>query len=236
MQMTGQRVLPVPPAEAWAALNDPEMLKACIPGCESIVLTEPLRYELVMAARIGPVAARFKGRLTQSDVVEPQSYRIEFDGQGGAAGFGKGSAAVRLSPVDAATQLDYEVSAQVGGKIAQVGSRLVDSAARKIADDFFACFEAKLVERVRAAAAGAAAPVPAQPEPAQAGPVQAEPAQPVPSQPAPAEGRAAEGVASPPAPAPAPARSTADAARRNRWIGFAIGFALAVALLWWISR
>lgn len=222
MQMTGQRVLPVPPAEAWAALNDPEMLKACIPGCESIVLTEPLRYELVMAARIGPVAARFKGRLTQSDVVEPRSYRIEFDGQGGAAGFGKGSAAVRLSPVDAATQLDYEVSAQVGGKIAQVGSRLVDSAARKIADDFFACFEAKLVERVRSAAAGAAAPVPAQ----------AEPAQPVPSPPAPAEGRAAGGVASPPAPAP----SAADAAQRNRWIGWAIGVALAVALLWWISR
>ena len=221
MQMTGQRVLPVPPREAWDALNDPEMLKSCIPGCESITATEPLRYELVMAARIGPVAARFKGRLTQSDVVEPQSYRIEFDGQGGAAGFGKGLAAVRLSPVDAGTQLDYDVSAQVGGKIAQVGSRLVDSAARKIADDFFSCFEAKLVERVRATA-----------EAAGAAPIE-------PGQPTPAEGRAAAGATQSgtaggeaPAPAPEPAETT----QRNRWIGWAIGVALAVALLWWVSR
>jgi carbon monoxide dehydrogenase subunit G len=216
MQMTGQRVLPVPPREAWAALNDPDMLKACIPGCESIAATEPLRYELVMAARIGPVAARFKGRLTQSDVVEPESYRIEFDGQGGAAGFGKGSAAVRLSPVDAGTRLDYDVTAQVGGKIAQVGSRLVDSAARKIADDFFACFEAKLAERVRARAEAAPG------EAAQAAPPLAAggPADEAPARPADATR------------APAPA----DAAQRNRWIGWAIGVAVAAVLLWWFSR
>jgi carbon monoxide dehydrogenase subunit G len=150
MQMTGQRTLPVPPQQAWDALNDPEMLKACIPGCESIVATEPNRYELVMAARIGPVSAKFKGRLSQSDVVEPESYRIEFDGQGGAAGFGKGAAAVRLTAVEGGTLLDYDVSATIGGKLAQIGSRLVDGAARKIADDFFATFETTLRERAAA--------------------------------------------------------------------------------------
>lgn len=168
MEMKGQRQLPVPPQEAWDALNDPEMLKACIPGCESVTQTEPHQFEMVMAARIGPVSARFKGKLTQSDVVPPQSYRIAFDGQGGAAGFGKGGATVRLSPLDGGTQLDYDVNAQVGGKLAQVGSRLVDAAARKISDDFFATFEAKLVERVAArtpqvpaeAAPPAAAPMP----------------------------------------------------------------------------
>ncbi|RPH45552.1 MAG: carbon monoxide dehydrogenase [Burkholderiales bacterium] len=170
MQMSGQRTLPVPPQQTWDALNDPEMLKACIPGCESIVATEPNRYELVMAARVGPVAARFKGRLSQSDVVEPESYRIEFDGQGGAAGFGKGAATVRLTPVESGTLLDYDVSATIGGKLAQIGSRLVDGAARKIADDFFATFETTL--RERAAAAQPVAP-PAGAEAARVGPTDA---------------------------------------------------------------
>jgi hypothetical protein len=133
------------------------MLKSCIPGCESIVQTEPNHFDVLMAARIGPVAAKFKGKLTQSDVVEPVSYTISFDGQGGVAGFGKGKAAVRLTPIDAGTQLDYEVDAQVGGKIAQIGSRLVDAAAAKIADEFFASFETKLTEQAAAAAAAASA-------------------------------------------------------------------------------
>lgn len=157
MQMTGQRMLPVPPQQAWDAINDPEMLKTCIPGCESIIATEPNRYELVMAARIGPVSAKFKGRLSQSDIVEPESYRIEFDGQGGAAGFGKGAAVVRLTPAEGGTLLDYEVNATIGGKLAQIGSRLVDGAARKIADDFFATFEATLRDRAAGAGAGAGA-------------------------------------------------------------------------------
>jgi len=156
MKMTGQRLLPVPRQQAWDALNDPEMLKACIPGCDSIVQTDPSTFEVLMAARIGPVAARFKGRLTQSDVVEPESYTLAFDGQGGVAGFGKGTAAVRLTPVEGGTMLDYEADAQVGGKIAQIGSRLVDAAAAKIADEFFASFESKLTEQAAAAAASAA--------------------------------------------------------------------------------
>ena len=153
MKMTGQRLLPVPRQQAWDALNDPEMLKACIPGCDSIVQTDPSPFEVLMAARIGPVAARFKGRLTQSDVVEPESYTLAFDGQGGVAGFGKGTAAVRLTPVEGGTMLDYEANAQVGGKIAQIGSRLVDAAAAKIADEFFKSFETKLTETAAADAA-----------------------------------------------------------------------------------
>jgi len=172
MQMTGSRTLPVPPAQAWQALNDPDTLKACIPGCETISQTGPDQFEVVMAARIGPVAAKFKGRLTRSDVVEPTSYTLAFDGQGGAAGFGKGGANVKLEPVPEGTRLDYDVNAQVGGKIAQIGSRLVDSAARKIADDFFASFEKVLTERAAAAQAAAqpdaGAPVTA---PASNGPV-----------------------------------------------------------------
>ncbi len=156
MKMTGQRLLPVPRQQAWDALNDPEMLKACIPGCDSIVQTDPDTFEVLMAARIGPVSARFKGRLTQSDVVEPESYTLAFDGQGGVAGFGKGTAAVRLTPVDGGTMLDYEADAQVGGKIAQIGSRLVDAAAAKIADEFFKTFETKLTETAAADAADAA--------------------------------------------------------------------------------
>ncbi len=159
MQMTGQRNLPVPPQQAWDALNDPEMLKSCIPGCESIVQTEPNHFDVLMAARIGPVAAKFKGKLTQSDVVEPVSYTISFDGQGGVAGFGKGKAAVRLTPIETGAQLDYDVDAQVGGKIAQIGSRLVDAAAAKIADEFFASFESKLTEQAAAASAAASAAV-----------------------------------------------------------------------------
>jgi carbon monoxide dehydrogenase subunit G len=153
MKMTGGRLLPVTPQQAWDALNDPAMLKDCIPGCESVTMIEPLHYELVMAAKVGPVSARFKGRLAQSDVVEPESYTIQFDGQGGAAGFGKGTAAVRLSPAEGGTRLDYDVTAQIGGKLAQIGSRLVDAAARKIAEEFFGNFEAKLRERVGTGAA-----------------------------------------------------------------------------------
>ncbi len=224
MQMTGQRILPVSPQQAWNALNDPEMLKACIPGCESVTLTGPDQYEVLMAARIGPVAAKFKGKLTQSDVVEPVSYKISFDGQGGVAGFGKGSADVRLTAVDAGTQLDYDVSAQVGGKIAQIGSRLVDAAAAKIADEFFASFETKLGEVAAASAASAAGA----------------------SSPAgdtPTASTTHGATAAPAGHAPAPntvtapsARTDADAAAGQRWVRWAILFAIAAVLIMYLSR
>jgi len=148
MQLTGEETLPVSQAQAWEALNDVEMLKRSITGCESLTLTAEHEYEAHLAVSIGPVKAKFKGRLKLSDLRPPTSYEIAFEGQGGAAGHGKGSAAVRLETLGPAqTLLHYTVRAQVGGKIAQIGSRLVDMAAQKMAADFFAAFNAALQER-----------------------------------------------------------------------------------------
>jgi hypothetical protein len=140
MEMSGEERIPATQDATWAALNDPEILKACVPGCESIESVEQNEYQVLMVARIGPVSAKFKGKLVLSDLNPPHSYAIAFDGQGGAAGFGKGSAQVQLAPEGAGTLLRYQVKASVGGKLAQIGSRLVDAAARKIAQDFFAAF------------------------------------------------------------------------------------------------
>jgi len=149
MNLKGERIIPASVEKTWVALNDPQTLKACIAGCESIEATAENQYLAVMAVRIGPVNAKFKGRLQLSDIVPLESYKINFDGQGGVAGFGKGSAAVTLSPsgtTGEATTLNYVADAQVGGKIAQIGSRLVESAASKIADDFFKAFEARMTD------------------------------------------------------------------------------------------
>jgi len=140
MEMNQTQRLPVPQEVAWAALNDTALLKQCIPGCESIEPDGENAYLLALTAAVGPVKARFKGRMALQDIQAPQSYTIQFDGQGGAAGFGKGSAKVTLTPEGDETLLAYAVQAQVGGKIAQIGSRLVDAAARKMADTFFARF------------------------------------------------------------------------------------------------
>lgn len=148
MNLTGQQVLPVTQAEAWAALNDTAMLQAAVPGCEAITPTGEQAFDVLMAVSIGPVKARFKGRLQLSDLNPPQSYRLSFEGSGGAAGHGKGSAEVTLQALAAhETQLAYTVTASVGGKLAQIGSRLVDAAAQKLAEDFFARFRAALLER-----------------------------------------------------------------------------------------
>jgi carbon monoxide dehydrogenase subunit G len=147
MELTGERIIPAPRQRTWEALNDPDMLKACITGCESLERDGEGGMVALVAVRVGPVSARFKGKLKLSDVVAPVSYTIHFDGQGGVAGFGKGSADVSLSDAGAGrTLLKYVARAQVGGKLAQIGSRLVDSAAAKIADDFFQAFETRLRE------------------------------------------------------------------------------------------
>lgn len=157
MQLTGQETLPVAQAQAWEALNDTEMLKAAITGCESLTPTGEHEYEALLAVAIGPVKAKFKGRLRLSELQPPSSYRIAFEGQGGAAGHGKGEAQVRLeSQGPAQTLLHYTVNASVGGKIAQIGSRLVDMAAQKMAGDFFAAFNAALQQRYGVAPAPAA--------------------------------------------------------------------------------
>ena len=147
MDMQGSRILAATQEQAWAALNDPEVLKRCIPGCDAIELTGENQYAIGMAVKIGPVSAKFKGKIALQDIVIPQSYTIQFEGQGGVAGFGNGSANVALKPVEAGTELVYGAHATVGGKIAQVGQRLIDGVAKSMAEDFFKRFEAVLVER-----------------------------------------------------------------------------------------
>jgi len=159
MELASQQSLPVAKPQAWEALNDVELLKQAIPGCESFLPAGENRYDLVIAAAVGPVKAKFRSKLQLLDVVAPDSYTMQFDGQGGPAGFGKGTAKVRLEAVaDGTTMLQYAVHAQVGGKIAQVGSRLVDMAAQKMAQDFFENFQAAVVAKY-APPAVAAAPV-----------------------------------------------------------------------------
>ncbi|MFA7579472.1 CoxG family protein [Castellaniella sp.] len=163
MQMQGSRQLSVSQQQAWQALNDPEVLKACVPGCESIESTAENTYAVVSQIKVGPVAAKFKSTIELTDIQAPDSYTLNFDGNGGAAGFGKGTARVRLSPQGDGTQLDYDVQATVGGKIAQVGQRLIDGVAKSMSERFFKSFDEEMQRRHPAAtqAQAAAADTPA---------------------------------------------------------------------------
>lgn len=164
MEMQGSRHLAVTQQQAWDALNDPEVLKTCIPGCDKVEATGENQYAIGMAVKIGPVAARFAGKILLMDVQPPNSYTIVFEGQGGAAGFGKGNARVNLSPPveGSGCELNYTAQAQVGGKIAQVGQRLVDGVAKSMAEDFFKRFDDEMQRRhPQAYAAEAALPPPA---------------------------------------------------------------------------
>lgn len=141
MELTESYTLPISQQRAWEALNDTAILRASIPGCDSIEADGENVFALSMSASVGPVKARFKGRMRLTDIDAPRTYTIVFEGQGGTAGFGTGNAHVTLEPEgDAVTKLSYTASAQVGGKLAQIGSRLVDGAARKIAGEFFKRF------------------------------------------------------------------------------------------------
>ncbi|WP_332775260.1 SRPBCC family protein [Polaromonas sp.] len=144
MDMQGNRQLAVTQQQAWDALNDPEVLKRCIPGCDKVQADGDNRYAIGMALKIGPVAAKFNGKILLSDINPPSSYKLGFDGQGGVAGFGKGSAQVTLAPNDEGCELGYTVNAQVGGKIAQLGQRLIDGAAKNLAEDFFKRFDEEM--------------------------------------------------------------------------------------------
>ena len=146
MEMTGEQLIPASQQDTWKALNDPEVLKACVPGCESITRVNENEYQVQMTARVGPVSAKFRGRLSLFDMKPPHSYSLAFEGQGGAAGFAKGAAQVKLAPKDDQTVLAYDVKANVGGKLAQIGSRLIDAAAKKVADDFFANFTKRMAQ------------------------------------------------------------------------------------------
>jgi len=160
MEMTGEHLIPVPQQKVWDALNDPEVLKACIPGCETIEKVSDTEYKVALTAAVGPVKAKFNGKLLLADLNPPNSYAISFEGSGGAAGFGKGGASVVLAPDGAGTKLVYSAKATVGGKLAQVGSRLIDGVAAKMASDFFNRFN-QHVAPAPAAAEAAAAPAPA---------------------------------------------------------------------------
>jgi uncharacterized protein len=141
MDMKDSRVIAAPIETVWAALNNPEILRQCIIGCDTLEPTENNGFVAAMSVKVGPVSAKFKGKLQLENVVAPKSYSLKFEGQGGPAGFANGSADVALSTVANGTQLDYSAKAMIGGKLAQVGARLVDAAARKIADDFFSKFD-----------------------------------------------------------------------------------------------
>jgi carbon monoxide dehydrogenase subunit G len=144
MTMQGEVTLPADRQRVWAALNDPQVLKACIPGCEELERTGENGFRATAKVAIGPVKATFKGNVSLSDIDPPNGYTISGEGQGGVAGFAKGGAKVRLDDADAGTRLVYDVEAQVGGKIAQLGGRLINGVAKKYADEFFANFAKQL--------------------------------------------------------------------------------------------
>jgi uncharacterized protein len=140
MEMQGERRIPAPRQVVWERLNDPETLKQCIPGCESVDKISDTEFTAKVRAKVGPVSARFSGKVTLSDLDPPSGYTISGEGTGGVAGFAKGGATVALSDKDGGTLLTYNVEAQIGGKLAQLGQRLINGAAKKVADEFFANF------------------------------------------------------------------------------------------------
>lgn len=214
MEIKGEYKIAAPREKVFAALNDPAVLQACIPGCESLEKTSDTEMKAKVRMRIGPVSAAFSGKVTLSDLDPPNGYRISGEGQGGAAGFAKGGAVVALKEDGSDTVLTYNVDAQVGGKIAQVGARLIDGTAKKLADEFFSKFAA-MVGGPPAAEAAAAAP-------------------------ATAPGASAETVQmSAPAAAPAAATAAASSAAAQRgyrhWMIIGVG-AVVLVLVYLASR
>ena len=166
MEMLGNRHLGVTQQQAWEALNDADTLKKCIPGCDKFELVGDNQYSVALALKIGPVSAKFNGKVQLSEIVPPEGYKLSFEGQGGVAGFAKGSSSVTLKPsaTGEGCELDYTVQASVGGKIAQLGQRLIDGAAKSTADDFFKRFDAEMQSRYGPPPEVAAADAAAEPE------------------------------------------------------------------------
>ena len=144
MDMQGNRLLAVSQQQAWDSLNDPEMLKMCIPGCEKFELVTENEYAVTVAVKIGPVSAKFNGKVKLADIEAPVSYALQFEAQGGVAGFGQGESKVELIPREGGCELKYTVHSKVGGKIAQLGQRLIDGVAKSLAEDFFKRFDEAL--------------------------------------------------------------------------------------------
>ena len=154
MKLEGSRIIAADRETVWAALNDPEVLKACINGCQELEKTSDTTFEATVKQKVGPVSATFKGAVELNNMNPPESYRISGSGKGGAAGYASGGADVKLTIVDGGTELTYDVDAKVGGKIAQLGSRLIDGFAKKMADQFFETFQ-KVIEGESEAPEGA---------------------------------------------------------------------------------
>jgi len=144
MEILGSQIIPASQQAVWDGLNSPDVLKKCLPGCESVELVSPNVFKVIITAAIGPLKAKFNGTLNVTEANAPHSCVLIFEGQGGAVGFGKGSSSVNLKPVDGGTELTYSAQAHVGGKLAQIGSRLIDSVAKKMSDDFFKAFNKEL--------------------------------------------------------------------------------------------
>ncbi|MBM9593659.1 CoxG family protein [Roseitranquillus sediminis] len=161
MQLTDEREIAADPARVWGCLTDPEVLKRCIPGCQEMTGTPDAGYSATVVQKVGPVKATFRGEVKLSEVVEPVSCTITGQGKGGPAGFAKGAADIALAPNGEGTRLSYDVEAKVGGKLAQLGSRLIDGFARKMADEFFDRFKAEVEDGALASAGTAAAAAPA---------------------------------------------------------------------------
>ena len=167
MEMQGSRLLAITQQQAWDALNDPDVLKVCIAGCDKVERSGENQFVVGVAIKIGPVSAKFSGKIALADMAPPQSYTLSFEGQGGPAGFGKGTAKVLLTPTTGGTELNYSVQASVGGKIAQLGQRLIDGVAKSMAEDFFKRFDQEMqkqyppIEAVATPADQASAPAPA---------------------------------------------------------------------------
>jgi carbon monoxide dehydrogenase subunit G len=157
MDMQGNRLLAVSQQQAWDSLNDPEILKMCIPGCEKFELVTENEYAVTVAVKIGPVSAKFNGKVKLADIQAPVSYALQFEAQGGVAGFGQGESKVELTPHEGGCELKYTVHSKVGGKIAQLGQRLIDGVAKSLAEDFFKRFEEALRAKFAGAGAGAGA-------------------------------------------------------------------------------
>lgn len=235
MDMTGEYRIPAPRQRVWEALNDPEVLKAAIPGCDELVKKSDTELEARVTAKVGPVSAKFGGAVTLGDLNPPESYTISGQGSGGAAGFAKGGATVVLSEDGADTILRYEAKAEVGGKLAQIGSRLIQGTAKKMADEFFGKFSRIVAERSAAEAVATQPQAPKQP-PAPAPVAADEPGAPAAGTP-PVQAVAAE----PPRPAPAPPSAPGWAAPQPPagglaqspivWLG---GVIVLVLLLFWI--
>lgn len=144
MNITGQQIIPKPQLVTWGAITDPVVLRGCIPGCDSMEKISDNEYRVVMKANVGPVSAKFQGRILLADIDAPNAYRLVFEGEGGVAGFAKGEARVTLTPDGENTVLSYSATAAIGGKLAQIGARLIDGVVKKTAEQFFTGFNLHL--------------------------------------------------------------------------------------------